>query len=326
MIAASDLIAKFRQALDEGWGYIWGQSGATWTQAKQNAATRAMTVKYGSRWIDKRVADCSGLFAWAFRELGGKIYHGSNTIWQKYCGAQGKLSAETKIRPGTAVFLVKGGNRHHIGLYVGNDTVIEAKGTQYGVVTSRLNHWDEWGELKDVRYDGQPEERFVPLLRQGSQGDAVKALQENLMALGYSLPKYGADGKFGAETEQAVREFQATAGLGTDGIYGSKTHAALLAAIGNEEGEANENSSTHTTANDTKPNEPAPISAMKRVRITSSGGKVNIRVGNGLQYARITQADPGTTFDYVATADNGWHAVKAANQVGWVSGEYSKIE
>ena len=325
MIAANDLIAKFRQALDEGWGYIWGQSGATWTQAKQNAATRSMTVKYGSRWIGRRVADCSGLFAWAFRELGGSIYHGSNTIWQKYCGAQGKLTADTKIRPGTAVFLVKGGNRHHIGLYVGNDTVIEAKGTQYGVVTSRLNHWDEWGELKDVRYDGQPEESFIPLLRKGSQGDAVKTLQENLMALGYSLPKYGADGKFGTETEQAVRAFQARAGLEVDGIYGSKTHAALLAALGNEEGEANESSPANTTANETESSPSTSTSSVKHVRITSSGGKVNVRMGNGLQYARITQAAPSTAFDYVATADNGWHAVKLTSQVGWVSGDYSEI-
>lgn len=114
-----------------------------------------MTVKYGSRWIGRRVADCSGLFAWAFQDLGGSICHGSNTIWNKYCSTQGRLTADTQLRPGTAVFLVKNGNRHHIGLYVGNDTVIEVKSTQSGIVTSRLSHWDESGELKDVRYAGE---------------------------------------------------------------------------------------------------------------------------------------------------------------------------
>lgn len=309
----------------EGWGYIWGQSGATWTQAKQNAATRAMTVRYGSRWIGKRVADCSGLFVWAFRDLGGSIYHGSNIIWNKYCSTRGRLTADTQLRPGTAVFLVKNGNRHHIGLYVGNDTVIEAKGTQYGVVTSRLNHWDEWGELKDVRYDGQPEESFMPLLRQGSRGDTVKILQENLMTLGYSLPKYGVDGKYGAETDQAVRAFQATAGLETDGIYDSKTHAAMMAALA-DIAYSHENSPAKTTTNDTEPITPSPISSVKHIRIISSDGKVNIRVGNGLQYGRIKQAASGTIFVYVATALNGWHAVKVANQVGWVSGEFCTIE
>ena len=120
---------KFRQALREGWGYIWGQSGGIWTHEKQSAATRSMTVRYGSRWIGKRVADCSGLFAWAFRELGGSIYHGSNTIWNKYCSKQGKLTADTLLRPGTAVFLVKNGNRHHIGLFVGDDTSLKPRKT-----------------------------------------------------------------------------------------------------------------------------------------------------------------------------------------------------
>ena len=43
---------------------------------------------------------------------------------------------------------------HHVGVFVGDDTVIEAKGTVYGVVTSHLNHWDHWGELKMIDYSG----------------------------------------------------------------------------------------------------------------------------------------------------------------------------
>ena len=37
MIKASELIAKFKQALSEKWGYIWGTSGEKWTEAKQAA-------------------------------------------------------------------------------------------------------------------------------------------------------------------------------------------------------------------------------------------------------------------------------------------------
>ena len=91
MINSQALIAKFQYALDQQWGYIWGGAGQTWTQAKQDAATRSMTVKYGSRWIGRRVADCSGLFSWAFKELGGYMYHGSNTMWNKYCTSKGTL-------------------------------------------------------------------------------------------------------------------------------------------------------------------------------------------------------------------------------------------
>ena len=201
MIAVLALVALFQQALAEGWGYIWGKSGQTWTRADQNAATREMTVKYGSKWIGHRVADCSGLFVWAFRQLGGSIYHGSNTIWNKYCSSQGKLVNGKRadgqpIKVGTAVFLYKAAenNRSHIGLYIGNDTVIEAKGTQYGVVTSKLSHWDEWGELKAVDYSGEsgetsggdtPVKPAVVTLKNGSRGEAVSNLQASLNKLGF---------------------------------------------------------------------------------------------------------------------------------------------
>ena len=40
---------------------------------------------------------------------------------------------------------------------------------------------------------------------------------------------------------------------------------------------------------------------------------------------RITQLAPGTTCPYVATAENGWHAVAVGSRVGWVAGEFSRI-
>lgn len=46
MIKSADLIDKFRQAQSEGWGYIWGERGSVWTQAKQNKATREQTIQY----------------------------------------------------------------------------------------------------------------------------------------------------------------------------------------------------------------------------------------------------------------------------------------
>ena len=35
VISTVALIAKFKQALSEGWGYIWGTAGEKWTAAKQ---------------------------------------------------------------------------------------------------------------------------------------------------------------------------------------------------------------------------------------------------------------------------------------------------
>lgn len=164
MIQAAQLIALFRLALSEKWGYIYGTAGILWTQEKQNAAQDDMAKQYGAQWIGRMVADCSGLFVWAFRQLGASIYHGSNTIWCEHLSAKGTLIQGQRddgqpLRPGTAVFLLRNGNdRHHIGLYVGNGKCIEAKGTRYGVVESDISQWDEWGELIAVDYDNSPQD------------------------------------------------------------------------------------------------------------------------------------------------------------------------
>ena len=47
------------------------------------------------------------------------------------------------------------------------------------------------------------------------------------MKKGYALPKYGADGSFGAETLNAVKNFQKDHGLTVDGIVGKNTWVAL---------------------------------------------------------------------------------------------------
>jgi len=64
------------------------------------------------------------------------------------------------------------------------------------------------------------------LLQNGNNGPAVRKLQQALVDSGFPLPRFGVDGKFGSETEGAVRDFQRTSGLiGTDrdGIVGPTT-------------------------------------------------------------------------------------------------------
>ena len=159
-ITTADLIAKFQYALDNKWGYILNTAGEKWTQAKQNATKIESAKQYGQQWVGHMVTDCSGLFYWSFKQLGGYMYHGSNTMWNKYCTAQGKLSGGKRtdgkeLKPGTAVFVVKNNtDRSHVGLYIGNGKVIEASGTKVGVVTTDITNkkWGEWGELKGVAY------------------------------------------------------------------------------------------------------------------------------------------------------------------------------
>ena len=65
--------------------------------------------------------------------------------------------------------------------------------------------------------------------------------------------------------------------------------------------------------------------ATKQVRIVCASGSVNIRVGNDTKYSRITSVKDGATFEWIATAENGWHAIVVNAQVGWVSGKYSQV-
>jgi peptidoglycan hydrolase-like protein with peptidoglycan-binding domain len=65
----------------------------------------------------------------------------------------------------------------------------------------------------------------VQMLRRGSSGSAVTALQIKLNAAGFSAGT--ADGKFGVKTEAAVRAFQQARGLAVDGIVGPQTAGAL---------------------------------------------------------------------------------------------------
>lgn len=245
VISTQALIEKFRYALDNGWGYVWGAAGEIWTQAKQDAATREQTVKFGQQWVGHRVADCSGLFYWAFKQLGGYMYHGSNTMYKSYCTAKGTLSKGKRtdgmaLKLGTALFTGTESDHGHVGLYIGDGNVIEAKGTQAGVVLSKASNtkWTFWGELKGVDYgsaipdssgnQGFPDETvWRPTIRKGCKGEDVKYVQTILYNLGYDLGKYGIDGDFGSATQAAVKEFQRDNRLNPDGVVGPLTYEAL---------------------------------------------------------------------------------------------------
>ena len=78
----------------------------------------------------------------------------------------------------------------------------------------------------------QPAEETVsvklPVLARGNESYTVRVLQYLLTGNGYSLPKHGADGDFGAETETAVKAFQSDNGLTADGVVGKATWTSLL--------------------------------------------------------------------------------------------------
>ena len=72
------------------------------------------------------------------------------------------------------------------------------------------------------------EEWMLPLLKKGSKGAAVKALQILLIGYGYSCGSWGADGDFGSATESALKDYQSQKRISADGLAGEETWKALL--------------------------------------------------------------------------------------------------
>lgn len=82
-------------------------------------------------------------------------------------------------------------------------------------------------------------------LAYGSSGSDVRALQEALRKAGYNI---AADGVYGAETRNAVRQYQSAQGLGVDGIAGQQTFGALgIGSGGSTAGGGGYNNSGLTT-------------------------------------------------------------------------------
>ena len=79
--------------------------------------------------------------------------------------------------------------------------------------------------------------------------------------------------------------------------------------------------------------EPEPIPTTPVVKpstkkyVVTTANKVFIRIGNGVEYSAITRLERkgAAAYEWVATAENGWHAFKYNNRVAWVSGDFSEI-
>lgn len=73
-----------------------------------------------------------------------------------------------------------------------------------------------------------------PTLRNGSNGEQVKILQENLNKLGFKgkdKKKLTVDGDFGKNTLYALKKFQRKYKLEVDGIYGEKSYKKMAAKL-----------------------------------------------------------------------------------------------
>lgn len=160
-----DLVKWVIQAEKAGWGYVWGTSGEVLTKKAYEAQKKRYPSEVGGyadfiekNWLGKRTADCSGLirsYHWHNPKT-GKIENGSNGIpamtadgMYQAAKEKGSISSIPEI-PGLAVW-----HSGHIGVYIGKGEVIEAMGTKYGVVRTKLTSrgWTHWLKIPYIDYE-----------------------------------------------------------------------------------------------------------------------------------------------------------------------------
>lgn len=231
------LVEFVKKALSEKWGYVWGTFGQILTPAileqkrKQypnNIEKHLNFIK--QNWLGRRTADCVNLikaYLWWKEDKNNPVYSIEHDkvdgVWMSADGAYTVATEKGGINtlpdiPGICVRF-----KGHIGVYIGGGEVIEARGTKYGVVKTKLKDrpWTHWLEFPHITYIKEESEVF----QRGEKGENIKVIQTLLNISGASLD---VDGSFGPLTEKAVIDFQKKKNLKTTGRIDKDTICALI--------------------------------------------------------------------------------------------------
>lgn len=160
-----DLVQWAMAAEKSGWGYVWGTFGHILTEASFAAKFNQYPEAIGpyeafirEHWIGVRTTDCVGLikgYCWLDGQ-NGTIRYAANGMPDVdtdglYAFAREKGTLDTMPElPGVVVW-----RDGHVGIYIGEGCVIEAKGTYYGVVKTKLEQgaWSHWLKVPCITYE-----------------------------------------------------------------------------------------------------------------------------------------------------------------------------
>ncbi len=162
---ATDLVAYAIHAWESGWGYVWGTYGNVLTDSLFDYKLEQYPDGVGNyedfieaNWLGGRTTDCVGLikgYGWLDPDTltigyatNGMPDYGANQMYRS-ASVSGTIDTIPEI-PGLAVWC-----DGHIGVYIGDGEVIEAMGTKYGVVKTKLadRNWTHWLEIEYISYD-----------------------------------------------------------------------------------------------------------------------------------------------------------------------------
>lgn len=195
--------------------------------------------------MDKNAAWCDSFFDWCILKLCEYFGYGADMARMVLCGdfddytyasvALYKKAGRWFDSPQRGDQIFFGGQGHTGGVVSvngGTENTIEGnKGDEVRRCSYSIHSPSiiGYGRPRYYLLTGKITAADMPLVKKGSKGDAVKKLQEMLIAKGYSCGKYGADSEFGSATESAVKAYQRDHGLTVDGEVGEKTWGSLFA-------------------------------------------------------------------------------------------------
>lgn len=174
-INAKDLVAYALEAV--GSGYVYGSSGQRCTLALRescaaaNPSQKENILGTSARWDGKYVWDCSGILRGAWRALWQYRSGGATTIFNTWCAEKGDIATMPDI-PGILVFRGTDKTKAHVGVYVGNGMVVDARGSREGVLLGTKDSyaagWSHWAMADEVDYENSlPTPEDIPALWTG---------------------------------------------------------------------------------------------------------------------------------------------------------------
>ena len=135
-------------------------------------------------------------------------------------------------------------------------------------------------------------------LKVGDKGDDVRAMQQALLAQGYELPDWGADGEYGDETKKAVAAFQKAKGLPVTGQADGVTLSRILAQ------------------------ETAPGAGEVLVIASVTA---NVRKGPGTTTKSLGTVKRGEKLTRTGEDTEGWFGVRYKDQDAWISARMAEV-